>query len=165
MQRIDAFQRANIVSPETQSSLRLPRIYLWHDGKLLYRSSDASESPVIPRTGALFEVSMDGVPWRAYAEDSADARARFAALTPATPEAFGFTPWSRGWVVLPLLVSLPLLIVPAWLSVRFALRPWAALLREIAARGGAEAQGLVDRLFATPKEIVDRTIAATSAMK
>ncbi|NJN00699.1 MAG: sensor histidine kinase, partial [Aquincola sp.] len=40
--------------------------------------------------------------------------------------------------VLPLLVSLPLLVIPAWLSVRFALRPLARLSSEIAARGADE---------------------------
>ena len=38
-------------------------------------------------------------------------------------------------------------------------------LQKIAARGGAEVQGLVDKLYETPKEVVDRTIAATSAVK
>lgn len=135
VQRIDAFQRADVTPVEGQSMLRLPRLYLWHDGQLLYQSADAHEELSIKRTGALFEVSVDGLPWRAYAEDSADGRARFAAMAPASPEAAGLTPWSRGWLVLPLLVSLPLLVIPAWLSVRFALRPWVRLSSEIATRG------------------------------
>jgi two-component system sensor histidine kinase QseC len=135
MQHIDEFQRANVTPNEAQSMLQMPRLYLWRDGDLLYRSADAMTTPVIAQTKTLFEVPVDGLPWRVYAEDSADGRMRFAVMTPGTPEAAGLSPWSRGWLVLPLLVSLPLLIVPAWLSVRFALRPWARLSSEIATRG------------------------------
>lgn len=38
----------------------------------------------------------------------------------------------------------------------------AKRLQKIEPRGGAEVQGLVDKLYATPKEIVDRTIQATT---
>lgn len=122
-QRVDAYQRASITPGDGPSVLQLPRIYLWRDGQLVYRSADARAEFPIERMGALFEVSVDGLPWRAYAEDSADGRARFAAMAPASADAAGLTPWSRGWLVLPLLVSLPLLVIPARLSVRFALRP------------------------------------------
>lgn len=138
VERIDAFQRASMIPEDRQSDMRLPRLYLWHDGRLVYRSSDAQAELPIERTGALFDVAVDGLAWRAYAEDSKDGRTRFAAMAPATPEAAGLTPWSRGWLVLPLLVSLPLLVIPAWLSVRFALRPLARLSSEIAARGAGD---------------------------
>lgn len=138
MERIDAFQRASMIPEDLQSDMPLPRLYLWHDGRLVYRSADARAELSIERAGVLFDVSVDGHAWRAYAEDSGDGRARFAAMAPATPEAAGLTPWSRGWLVLPLLVSLPLLVIPAWLSVRFALRPLARLSSEIAARGAGD---------------------------
>ena len=134
-ERVDAFQRASIVPEEQQPDLRMPRLYLWRDGRLVYRSADAQAELPVPRVGVLFDVSVDGQAWRAYAEDSADGRTRFAAMAAASPQAAGVTPWSRGWLVLPLLVSLPLLVMPAWLSVRFALRPLASLSDEIAARG------------------------------
>ncbi|SDE90580.1 two-component system, OmpR family, sensor histidine kinase QseC [Massilia sp. PDC64] len=41
----------------------------------------------------------------------------------------------RGYYVLPLLVSLPFLVLPAWLSIRLALRPWRRAAGDIAARG------------------------------
>jgi two-component system sensor histidine kinase QseC len=40
-----------------------------------------------------------------------------------------------GFYLLPLLVSLPFLVLPAWLSIRLALRPWRRAADEIAARG------------------------------
>lgn len=139
----DAFQRASILPEEaTTTTLQLPRLYLWRDGRLVYRSADAQDELRVERVGVLFEVSVDGQAWRAYAEDSADGRTRFAAMAPATPQAAGLTPWSRGWLLLPLLVSLPLLVIPAWLSVRFALRPLARLSSEIAARGADDLSAL-----------------------
>ncbi len=135
LQRIDDFQRANVAPETAQSVLHLPRLYLWRDGQLIYRSADAQAEFSVDVTGSLTDVAIDGQPWRVYAEDSADKRSRFAALAPASSEAFGLVPWSFGWLVLPLLVSLPLLLLPAWLSVRFALRPWARVAGEIAARG------------------------------
>jgi two-component system sensor histidine kinase QseC len=42
---------------------------------------------------------------------------------------------TRGYYLLPLLVSLPFLVVPAWLSIRLALRPWRRAADDIAARG------------------------------
>jgi signal transduction histidine kinase len=137
LQRLDAFQRAN-VPQVVQEKLQLPRIFLWRDGRLIYQSVDADTAPPIDRTKALLKVSLNGLPWHVYAEDSADGRARFAVLAPASYEAVGLAPWSYGWLVLPLLVSLPLLVIPAWLSVRFALRPWARLSSEIATRGAED---------------------------
>ena len=135
LQRIDEFQRASVAPERAQALLQMPRIYLWREGRLIYRSADAGAAFTADPSGALVNTTIDGQPWRVYAEDSADKHLRFAALTPASSEAFGLTPWSRGWLVLPLLVSLPLLLVPAWLSVRFALRPWARVSAEIASRG------------------------------
>lgn len=135
LQRIDEFQRAAVLPRDAQSGFQMPCIFLWREGVLAYRSSDAPPDFAIEAAEALREVSVGGRPWRAYAEDSADKRWRFAALAPATAEAFGLTPWSQGWLVLPLLVSLPLLLLPAWWSVRFALRPWAQVSGEIEMRG------------------------------
>jgi len=42
---------------------------------------------------------------------------------------------SRGYYLLPLVISLPFLVFPAWLSVRLALRPWRQVSRETAERG------------------------------
>ncbi len=134
LRRLDDFQRANVVPASGQSMLRMPRVYLWGDSQLLYNSIDAPPNWKAEQTGALFTITMDGLPWHAYAEESVDGRYRFATMAPASTDAAGLTPWSTSWMVLPLLVSLPLLVLPAWWSVRFALRPWARLTGEIASR-------------------------------
>ena len=135
LQRIDQFQRASVASDDAGSALQLPRIYVWYEGELLYRSADARPDFKVNLTGVQLNTIVDGKPWRLYAEDSPDKRLRFAALSPASAEAFGVMPWSFNWLVMPLLVSLPLLLLPAWLSVRFALRPWNRVAVEIGSRG------------------------------
>lgn len=137
-QRLDQFQRTFIVPSTEPTDLKMPRLFLWLDGRLVYRSPEVNEDLTVTQLGVMFDVSVDGLPWRAYAEDSADKRSRFAVMSPGSPEAYGFNPWSRSWLVIPLLVSLPLLVIPAWLSIRFALRPWARLSDEIASRDAGD---------------------------
>jgi signal transduction histidine kinase len=149
LRRLDEFQRsvgspAGVSAGASSGAPQLPRIYVFSEGQLTYRSSDADANfKVEARSGEpLQKVTVNGMPWHQYVEDSADQRLRFVALAPATLEAYGFTPWSRSWLLLPLMVSLPLLLLPAWLSVRLALRPWAKLSSEIASRGPDDLQPL-----------------------
>jgi two-component system sensor histidine kinase QseC len=46
-----------------------------------------------------------------------------------------FILWARGIVLLPILVSMPLLIIPAWLSVMIALRPFRRLAADVEKKG------------------------------
>jgi two-component system, OmpR family, sensor histidine kinase QseC len=149
IRRLDEFQRsvgspAGVSAGASSSAPQLPRIYVWREGQLAYRSSDSDANfSIEARSGEpLQKVTVNGLPWHQYVEDSPDKRFRFVALAPATLEAYGFTPWSRSWLLLPLMVSLPLLLLPAWLSVQLALRPWAKLSSEIAARGPDDLQPL-----------------------
>jgi signal transduction histidine kinase len=135
LQRIDTFQRSAVAPDSALHALQLPRLYLWRNGQLVYQSRDAQADFKLETTGDMVNVVVNGLPWLGYAEDSLDKQWRFAAVTPASAEAFGLSPWSRAWLVTPLLISLPLLLVPAWWSVRLALRPWARVSSEIASRG------------------------------
>jgi two-component system, OmpR family, sensor histidine kinase QseC len=134
VQRIDKVQRAAFVPEAGQEALRMPALFLWWDGVLVYRSGDAPPHAGIDQEAGLVPQVIFDQLWRAYVESSTDGRARFMMLTPATAQTAGFSPWSRSWLVLPLLASLPWLAIPAWLSVRFALKPWSRLTSEIAAR-------------------------------
>ena len=71
-----------------------------------------------------------------------------------------------GFYLLPLLVSLPFLVVPAWLSIRLALRPWRRAAEEIAARGPhdmspiaplpqREAMAVIDSVNALLRRVAD----------
>jgi two-component system, OmpR family, sensor histidine kinase QseC len=163
MQHLDAFQRSTVTTQEVGPELHLPRLYLWWDGRLVYCSADAPPDFRALPTGAIDEVRLNGVRWSVYAEDSADKRARFAALAPATAAGYGLNPWSRSWLLLPLAVSLPLLVFPAWLSVRFALRPWDRVSKEIAARGPGD---LAPLAFTPPhRELTPLTHAVDQLME
>ena len=41
---------------------------------------------------------------------------------------------SRGYYILPLLVGIPFLLLPAWLSIRVAMRPWNKVVHEVSLR-------------------------------
>ena len=169
LRRLDEFQRT-VGSPARASAgsgarePQLPRMYLWRDGQLAYSSIDADANFKVEARSSepLHRVMVNGMPWHQYVEDSADKRIRFVALAPATLEAYGFTPWSRSFLLLPLLVSLPLLLLPAWLSVRMALRPWATVSSEIAARGPDDLQPL--RFEPTHRELSPLTRAVNQLL-
>jgi signal transduction histidine kinase len=161
LQRLDDFQRANGAPEAAREVVQMPRIYLWREGQLFYRSSDASADLWIEANGSLVNLTLNNLPWRAYAQDSADKQWRFAALAPANPAAAGLTPWSRAWVVAPLLFSLPLLFIPAWWSVRVALRPWLRVSDEISGRGPADLSPLK---FAPPHRELSTLTSAVNQL-
>ena len=41
---------------------------------------------------------------------------------------------SRGYYVMPLMICIPFLLFPAWLSIRIAMRPWNKVVDEISLR-------------------------------
>jgi two-component system sensor histidine kinase QseC len=78
---------------------------------------------------------QDGRRFRTYMQASVSSRARVVLLLPADAEAVFIALWSRGFLLLPIVVSLPVLLLPAWLSVWLALRPFRRLADEVAAKG------------------------------
>lgn len=139
---IDGFQRSLQAPTPTQSAFQFPLLYAWWDGQPVYRSADAPEPGPLPPDRRLVPIERNGKGLVGYTEASADGRARFLVIAPWGDLALGVTMWSRGLLVLPLLISLPLLLLPAWLSVRLALRPWRRLSREIQDRGPDDLQPL-----------------------
>jgi two-component system sensor histidine kinase QseC len=135
LQRLDAFQRLYLAPSSEQGQFVMPRLYAWWDGRLLYRSADAEPEIGASSPGTLQAVTLAGREWLQYLEDSADKRARFAVLLPGGAALFGIELWSRSLLLLPLIISLPLLVLPAWWSVRLALRPWRRVSSEIESRG------------------------------
>ncbi|WP_198971069.1 sensor histidine kinase [Xylophilus sp. ASV27] len=81
------------------------------------------------------KLSVQGRHWRASARHSRSSDTRVALVMPADAMHLILTFSSRGYYALPLIISIPFLLLPAWLSIRLALRPWRAVVREIAARG------------------------------
>jgi len=78
---------------------------------------------------------VGGVHWRARSRASADGMLHMTFIAPADWKNVTMTVNSRGLYMMPLLISIPFLLVPAWLSIRLALRPWNRVAQEVASRG------------------------------
>lgn len=118
--------------PENELS---PRILVWRGNELLYRSTP--ETPLLSptTTDALQRMKApDGQEWLVRSRQSPTGDVRVTMMVPGLWQMV-LTVYDRGYYLLPLLISLPFLVLPAWLSVRMALRPWREVSDELAARG------------------------------
>jgi len=110
-----------------------PRTLVWRDGQLIYRSVDAPAG--IRSAGPVDAEMLDikGQVWRT--RTVVEGATRVTVLEAGGPWQFFITINSRGYYLLPLLISLPFLLLPAWLSIRLAMRPWRKVAQEVSARG------------------------------
>lgn len=134
--KLDVFQRREN-HEEDDPALRMS-MNVWRGDRLLYQSPG---DPGALRTQKLREferVEVDGKLWRTYSQQSATSDARVTLIRSGHAVSIFFALGSHGIVILPLLISLPFLFVPAWLSVRVALRPWRRFSQEIESRGPAD---------------------------
>ncbi|MDH0866684.1 ATP-binding protein [Mitsuaria sp. GD03876] len=115
-----------------------PRILVWRGADLVYRSSP--ETPLLTNTkpDVLERISdADGKEWLVRTRVSPSSGIRVVMMVPGVFQMV-LTVYDRGYYLLPLLVSLPFLVLPAWLSVRMALRPWREVGDELSARGPSD---------------------------
>ncbi|WP_418122095.1 sensor histidine kinase [Variovorax sp. 160MFSha2.1] len=114
-----------------------PVMQVWQGDRLVYRSTAAV--PVILNTAPnLIEtVKAGNREWRARTIASPDSDIRVMLAEPSVWR-LTVTVMYRGYYLLPLVISLPFLVFPAWLSVRLALRPWRRVSQETAERGPAD---------------------------
>jgi two-component system OmpR family sensor kinase len=112
-------------------------LLVWQDGKLVYRST----TRVPPLRQARLAVSEDheaqGSSYRLRTLRSVRTDTQATLVVPDTKEHV-LTFHSRGLFIVPLLISLPFLMLPAGWSVYRALRPWNRLSGDIAARDSAD---------------------------
>lgn len=169
MEGIDRFQRSLQAPTQAQAPYLFPVFYLWWDNQMVYRSPGASEPPQIQQSDRMFRIELDRKVHMVYSESSADGRGRFLVMAPWDDMALGVTMWSQAWLVLPLLVCLPLLVLPAWCSVWLALRPWRRVSQEIEARGPENLSPLTffpkHRELRTISHAVDRLLAGLRAAR
>ncbi|WP_231602365.1 sensor histidine kinase [Herbaspirillum chlorophenolicum] len=104
-------------------------------GKVIYASAEAPLGVRNTRYDTNERITVDGRVWRSRTAKSPRSDAEASLVIPGDAWAFFIHINSRGYYVLPLLISLPFLLLPAWLSVRVALRPWSKVAREVAERG------------------------------
>ncbi|WP_215406338.1 ATP-binding protein [Janthinobacterium sp. JC611] len=110
-----------------------PRILVWRAGKLVYKSPDAPSGIRSAGPEQMEVVYIKGQAWRS--RSLVEGATRVTVLEVGGAWQFFITINSRGYYLLPLLISLPFLLVPAWLSIRLAMRPWRKVAQEVAARG------------------------------
>ncbi|MGK5079407.1 ATP-binding protein [Janthinobacterium sp. HLX7-2] len=110
-----------------------PRILLWREGKLVYKSPDAPSGIRSAGPEQMEVVYIKGQAWRS--RSLAKGSTRVTVLEVGGAWQFFITINSRGYYLLPLLISLPFLLLPAWLSIRLAMRPWRKVAQEVASRG------------------------------
>ncbi len=110
-----------------------PRILVWREGKLLYKSPDAPSGIRSAGPDQMEVIYIKGQAWRSCS--LTEGATRVTVLEVGGPWQFFIAINSHGYYLLPLLISLPFLLVPAWLSIRLAMRPWRRVAQEVAARG------------------------------
>ncbi len=121
----------------TSDEDKAPVMQVWQRGRLIYNSS-ASVPPIINQTIGKVEIIRLGersLRARTMVSPVLDTRVMLA--EPKFLRLY-FNADDRSYYFLPLLISLPFLVFPAWLAVLLALRPWRQVTRETAERGPAD---------------------------
>ncbi|MDT9000993.1 HAMP domain-containing sensor histidine kinase [Paucibacter sp. APW11] len=136
LHHIDMFQRLED-GVEDIEALRMAMV-VWRGDQLVYATPGEPGVVYTPPGDGVQLVERDGRRWRALTKQSQHSNTRVTLLLPGSIADLLMAMNSHGFLVLPLLVSLPLLVLPAWASVRLALRPWRRVSAEIASRGGQD---------------------------
>ncbi len=138
-QTLAAFDAALVetVADGDAASDSAPVLQVWQGDRLVYRSTAAV--PVILNTAPnrIETVKAGNREWRARTLVSSTSDTRVLLAEPSVWR-LTVTVLNRGYYLLPLVISLPFLVFPAWLSVRLALRPWRKVSEETAQRGPAD---------------------------
>ncbi|WUR11122.1 ATP-binding protein [[Empedobacter] haloabium] len=130
-----AIDRAISEDSGAEDSRIVPAIVLTRAGQEIYRSPTAPRGVRNTRLDVVEAVVVDGVRWRARTRQSPDGTISMMFIAPGDWMNVALTVNSRGFYLMPILVSIPFLILPAWLSIRLALRPWNKVAQEVASRG------------------------------
>ena len=140
LQKIDEFQRDENRERD-DPGIRIT-MNAWFGNELVYRSP--GEPGVMETTQA--DVLETSVQYdrrvRTFARQSTVSNARIVLVLPGDATATFVSLGQRGIVLLPLIVCMPLLIFPAWLSVRTALRPFRELSSDVSSKGSRNLQPL-----------------------
>jgi len=111
-----------------------PIFFVRQNGELIYQSSPQLPPGRDRQLEVIEKVNVDGATWRMRTRRSEQTGTEVSFAIPTLTGVL-ITFNSRGYYLLPLLISLPFLAFPAWWSIRLALRPWRRLSDEISMRG------------------------------
>ena len=107
-------------------------IQIWRDGQAVLPYQNGLNTPP-NQFDDLISVQVGNVERKLYAVQAA-SRPVVVALLVKSPYSASITWPSVAIVLLPLVISLPVLLIPAWLMTRFGLRPLRATTDEVLAR-------------------------------
>ncbi|MGN8079523.1 sensor histidine kinase [Variovorax sp. 22077] len=119
---------------------RAPVLQVWQQGRLIYNSTPSVPLMHTQMPGRVERVRAGERVWRARAMTSPLLDTRVLLAEPDVLR-LNFTIEHRSYYLLPLAISLPFIVFPAWLSVMLALRPWRPwrqVTKETAERGPAD---------------------------
>ncbi len=114
-----------------------PILQVWQRGDLIHRTSEVEPLLVNTTPNQIETVSAGGRRWRARTWAASGSDITVLLAEPGV-WSLAVTIANRGYYLLPLVISLPFLVFPAWISVRVALRPWWRVSKETAERGPAD---------------------------
>ncbi|TPG57581.1 sensor histidine kinase [Ewingella americana] len=102
--------------------------------EIIYSSDGAPVGVTNTRYGAIQSIQSNGRTWTSRTLKSGTSDTEVTLVTPAGGWNFFIYLNSRGYYILPLLVCIPFLLFPAWLSIRIAMRPWNKVANEVSLR-------------------------------
>lgn len=116
---------------------KAPVLQVWQMGRLIYNSSATAPVMHTAVPGRVENVRAGDRLWRARTMTSPLLDTRVLLAEPDVLR-LNFTIEHRSYYLLPLAISLPFVVFPAWLSVMLALRPWRQVTKETSERGPAD---------------------------
>ncbi|ATY90386.1 two-component sensor histidine kinase [Citrobacter freundii] len=102
--------------------------------EIIYSSDGAPVGVTNTGYGMIQSVQSNDRTWTSRTLKSRSSDTEVTLLTPAGGWNFFIYLNSRGYYILPLLVCIPFLLFPAWLSIRIAMRPWNKVANEVSLR-------------------------------
>ncbi len=110
--------------------------------EIIYSSHGAPAGVTNTMYGKIQSIQSEGRTWTSRTLKSGNSDAEVTLVTPAGGWNFFIYLNSRGYYILPLLVCIPFLLFPAWLSIRIAMRPWNEVVNEISLRTSEDLSSL-----------------------
>lgn len=104
------------------------------NNEIIFSSDGAPPGVKNSRLGVMQHVQSEDHTWTSRTLKSAHSDVEVTLFTPAGSWNFFIYLNSRGYYVMPLMICIPFLLFPAWLSIRIAMRPWNKVVNEISLR-------------------------------
>jgi two-component system sensor histidine kinase QseC len=118
---------------------------LEQNGRTVFQSAGFPAGIHPARLDRIETIEAHGIRWRARARRLVAQGTTITVVVPADSFGVLVSLSSHNIYLLPLLVSLPILALPAWLSIHLAMRPWRRVAAEVASRGPLALQPLTFR--------------------